>query len=245
MHVELNADVGEGCEQDRPLMDIISSANIACGWHAGDAVLMRDTVAMARSKGVAIGAHPGYPDREQFGRRDLRLEPAQVHAQVLYQVGALQAIARAQGARLSHVKPHGALYNRAAVDPALAQAIASAVHDADPSLALFGLAGGALIDAAARAGLRAVSEVFADRAYRSDGTLVPRGEAGAVIDDAALIAGRALRMVREGLVTAIDGRDVRIAAQSICLHGDRPHALESARSIRDAFKAAGIAIRAL
>jgi 5-oxoprolinase (ATP-hydrolysing) subunit A len=244
MHVDLNADVGEGFEFDCALMDIVSSANIACGWHAGDAALMYTTVARALAKGVAIGAHPSYPDREHFGRRDQCLDPTVVQAQVLYQVGALQAIARAQGARLAHVKPHGALYNQAALNPSLAAAIASAVRSIDPTVALFGLAGSALVDAARHAGLRAVSEVFADRAYRSDGTLVPRDQPGAVIEDPAQVPGRALRMAREGVVTSIDGKEVRIQAQSICLHGDGPHALEFARSIRDAFRSAGVAIQA-
>jgi len=244
MQVDLNADVGEGAGHDSELMEIISSANVACGWHAGDAGMMRDTVALALSRGVAIGAHPSYPDRDNFGRREMKLPAADVHAHVLYQVGALVAIARAQGARLAHVKPHGALYNQAAADAQLADAVAQAVRDIDPSLAIYGIAGGALIDAARRAGLRAVAEVFADREYQADGTLVPRTHKAAVIEDLERVPARTLLMVREGVVTSVDGRLVPLAAQSICLHGDAAHALAFARAIKITLSAAGIEVRA-
>jgi 5-oxoprolinase (ATP-hydrolysing) subunit A len=244
MRVDLNADVGEGGPHDQPLMKLISSASIACGGHAGDALSMRDTAALALSAGVAIGAHPGFPDRGSFGRAALRAEPADVHAQVLCQVGALSAIVQAQGGRLSHVKPHGALYNQAATDPALADAIAAAVRSVDPALALFGLAGSAMIAAATRAGLRAVSEAFADRAYRSDGTLVPRDEPGALITDPSEAGRRALAIARDRLAMAIDGTRVQVHADTICLHGDSPGADLIAASIHRALAAAGIEIRA-
>lgn len=243
MHVDLNADLGEGGPHDCALMPWISSANIACGGHAGDALTMRDTVALARAAGVAIGAHPGYPDRAGFGRAPRQSDPSDVHSQVLSQVGALAAIVRAQGGRLSHVKPHGAMYNQAASDPALADAIATAVRSVDPSLALYGLAGGALLAAAVRAGLRPVGEAFADRAYRADGTLVQRGEAGALIDDPDDAARRALRFVSERAAVAIDGSRIAVHADTICLHGDSPAADRMARAIREALLAAGVRIQ--
>jgi UPF0271 protein len=244
MRVDLNADVGEGCAHDRALMSLITSANIACGWHAGDASTMRDTVALALSSGVALGAHPSYPDRISFGRLPMQLELADVHAQVVCQVGALAAIARSQGGRLSHVKPHGALYNQAASDPLLAEAIAAAVRAVDPALALFGLAGGALLAAASRAGLTAVSEVFADRAYQGDGSLVPRGRTGAVIEDLDDIRRRTLAFARDGTAIAVDGSRVKVLAQTICLHGDTPNADAVARCIRATLDGAGVLVRA-
>ncbi|NCT82273.1 MAG: 5-oxoprolinase subunit PxpA [Comamonadaceae bacterium] len=244
MHVDLNADLGEGAPDDAALLALVSSANIACGWHAGDARLMQATVAAALARGVAIGAHPSYPDREHFGRREMQLKPEQVRADLLYQIGALDALVRAAGGRLHHVKPHGALYNQAARDPALADAIAAAVLDIDPSLAVYGLAGGELLRAAERAGLRAVAEVFADRGYRADGSLVPRSQPGALIDDVGNAVARTLRMVREGVVTAVSGETVPLQAQTLCLHGDGPHALAFARAIHQALTDAGIDLRA-
>ena len=244
MHVDLNADLGEGAPDDTELLALVSAANIACGWHAGDARLMQATVAAALARGVAIGAHPSFPDREHFGRREMQLPPEQVHADVLYQVGALQAIVRAAGGRLHHVKPHGALYNQAARDPVLADAIAQAVRDIDPGLALYGLAGGELLRAADRAGLRPVSEVFADRGYQADGSLVPRSQPGAMVEDGAQAVARTLRMVREGVVQAVTGETVPLQAQTICLHGDGPHALAFARALRTALTQAGVLLRA-
>jgi UPF0271 protein len=241
--VDLNADLGEGGEYDHELLQIVSSANIACGWHAGDATTMQATVAHALRHGVAIGAHPSYPDRANFGRSEMNLPPETVYADVLYQVGALAAIVRAQGGRLSHVKPHGALYNQAARDPALAKAIAEAVHAIDPDLALYGLAGSALVEAAKAAGLKAVSEVFADRGYRADGSLVPRSGPGALIEDGDEAVARTLRMVREGTVVAVDGCGVSIAAETVCLHGDGAHALEFARALRSALTGAGVSLQ--
>jgi len=244
MHVDLNADLGEGAPDDAELLALVSSANIACGWHAGDARLMQATVAAALERGVAIGAHPSYPDRENFGRSEMQLSPEQVRADVIYQVGALDALVRAAGGRLHHVKPHGALYNQAARDPALASAIAAAVLDINPSLAIYGLAGGELLEAAEHAGLRAVAEVFADRGYRADGSLVPRSQPGALIHDTDEAVARTLRMVREGVVRAVSGEIVPLRAQTICLHGDGPHALAFARAIRQALNQAGVETRA-
>lgn len=244
MHVDLNADLGEGAPDDAALLGFVTSANIACGAHAGDAPLMQATVRAALARGVALGAHPSYPDREHFGRRELQRSPDDVHADVLYQVGALAAIAHACGGRLHHVKPHGALYNQAARDPALAEAIVSAVRALDPQLAVYGLAGGELLRAAERAGLRAVAEVFADRGYRADGSLVPRSQPGALIDDTHAAVARTLRMVREGVVQTVTGETVPLRAQTVCLHGDGPHALAFARALHDALREAGVTLRA-
>ncbi|RZL37208.1 MAG: 5-oxoprolinase subunit PxpA [Rubrivivax sp.] len=244
MHVDLNADLGEGAADDAQLLALVSSANIACGWHAGDARLMQATVTAALARGVAIGAHPSYPDRENFGRSDMQLAPADVQADLVYQIGALDALVRAQGGRLQHVKPHGALYNQAARDPALADAVATAVRAVDPGLALYGLAGSELLRAAERAGLRAVAEVFADRGYRADGSLVPRSQPGAFIDSTDEAVARTLRMVREGVVVAVSGETVPLKAQTICLHGDGPHALAFARAIHAALIAAGVRLGA-
>lgn len=243
LHVDLNADLGEGAPDDAELLALVSSANIACGWHAGDARLMHATVGAALERGVAIGAHPSYPDRENFGRSEMQLAPADVRADLIYQIGALDALVRAAGGRLHHVKPHGALYNQAARDPALADAIAGAVLDVNPSLAVYGLAGGELLRAAERAGLRAVAEVFADRGYRADGSLVPRSQPGALIEDEEASLAQTLALVRDHQVRAVDGSTVSVNAQTVCLHGDGAHALAFARRIRDRLTAEGIAIR--
>jgi UPF0271 protein len=243
VHVDLNADLGEGAPDDAALLALVSSANIACGWHAGDARLMQATVAAALARGVAIGAHPSFPDRENFGRSEMQLAPDAVRADLIYQIGALDALVRAQGGCLHHVKPHGALYNQAARDPVLADAIASAVRAVHPSLVVYGLAGGELLRAAERAGLRAIAEVFADRGYRADGSLVPRSEPGAHIDDVDETVARTLRMVREGVVVAVTGETVPLQAQTLCLHGDGPHALAFARAIHTALTAAGVQLR--
>ena len=244
LHVDLNADLGEGAADDTALLALVSSANIACGWHAGDARLMQATVAAALDRGVAIGAHPSYPDRENFGRSEMQLKPADVHADLIYQIGALDAMVRAQGGRLHHVKPHGALYNQAARDPGLADAIAAAVLDVDPGLALYGLPGSELLRAGERAGLRTVAEVFADRGYRNDGSLVPRNQPGAFVEDVDVAVARTLRMVTEGVVQTVSGETVPLQAQTICLHGDGPHALAFARAIHAALTAAGVQLHA-
>ncbi|BBE08241.1 LamB/YcsF family protein [Mycoavidus cysteinexigens] len=243
MQIDLNADLGEGCTTDEALLDLISSANIACGWHAGGANEILNCTRWARQKGTAIGAHPSFNDRENFGRTEHRLSAEEIHAALLYQLGALSAIVRAQGACVTHVKPHGALYNQAAREPAVAQAISAAIRDFDPKLAIFGLANSALITAAQQAGLKAVEEVFADRAYRADGSLVPRGTPGAVLEDEDEVLARTLKMVREQRVQAIDGHWVTLKVQTICLHGDNPHALAFARRIRAQFDAEGIQVR--
>ncbi|SPD63084.1 putative lactam utilization protein, UPF0271 family [Cupriavidus taiwanensis] len=244
MQIDLNADLGEGCGNDEALLALISSANIACGWHAGDAATMVQTVQWALAHGVAIGAHPSYPDRENFGRTEMQRDPEHVYADVLYQIGALAAIVRAQGGVLHHVKPHGALYNQAVRDPALARAIVRAVRDFDADLVFFGLAGSQMIDVAKEAGLRVKQEVFADRGYNPDGTLVRRGTPGALHEDEEVALDQTLTMVREQRVRAIDGSWVPIQAETVCLHGDGAHALAFARRIRERLGAEGIAIRA-
>jgi UPF0271 protein len=224
------------------VLPLVTSASIACGFHAGDPLTMRRSVALARRHGVVVGAHPGYPDLAGFGRRELAASPDEIAAMVLYQVGALAAVCRAERAPLRYVKPHGALYNRAAVDRAAAEAIAEAVRLADPSLALLGLAGSELVAAAERAGLRAVGEAFADRAYLADGTLAPRGRPGAVLEDETTVVRRALGIVREGRVRALDGGDVAVRAGSLCVHGDNPRAPALLGALRAAFVADGIAV---
>ncbi len=233
--IDLNADLGEGSvpwedSPDRQLLGLVSSASIACGFHAGDPVRMRRTAAVARRLGVTIGAHPGYPDREGFGRREWNATPAEVSAWVNEQVGALIGCAAAEGARVRYVKPHGALYNRAARDEPIARAIAEAVRSVDASLALLGLAGSAMIEAARSLDLVAVPEAFIDRGYAPDGSLVPRDRPGALITDPEVAADRAVRFVRGG------------AARSLCVHSDSPGAAELLRAVRARFEAAGIAV---
>lgn len=242
LRVDLNADVGEGMGDDAALLDIVTSANIACGLHAGDARTMADTVALCLRRGVAIGAHPSFDDREGFGRRDMNIAPEAARALVLRQIEAVATIAAAAGARLKHVKPHGALYNMAARDPALAGAIAGAVREFDSNLLLVGLAGSALMVAGESAGLRVASEAFADRAYRKDGTLVPRSQPGALIEDADLAVARALDMVRTAAVRSIDGAMVAVRAETICVHGDTPGAAAMAGVLRAALEDAGVAV---
>ncbi|MGH8657879.1 MAG: 5-oxoprolinase subunit PxpA [Gammaproteobacteria bacterium] len=242
MVIDLNADVGEGCGQDEALLELVSSANIACGWHAGSADIMRRTVRSALAHGVAIGAHPSFPDREGFGRREMRLPADPMYAAMLYQIGALSAIARAESACLSHVKPHGALYNQAACDKHLADTLVAAIRDVDPCLRVVGLASGELIAAARRAGLSAIEEVFADRRYNADGTLVKRERPGALITDAEAAVAQTLAIVTSGEVTALDGRVVPMRADTVCLHGDSVHALVLAQRIRQALQQAGIVI---
>ncbi|MDY1036378.1 5-oxoprolinase subunit PxpA [Lelliottia sp. CFBP8978] len=244
MVVDLNADLGEGCGSDAELLTLISSANIACGFHAGDAQTMRECVREALKNGVAIGAHPGFADRENFGRTAMNVSAETIYAQMLYQIGALHAITRAEGGQLRHVKPHGALYNQAAKDPALAEAIARAVHDVDPGLILVGLAGSALIHAGQRAGLITREEVFADRGYQADGRLVPRTEPGALIADEEHALAQTLEMVLRGRVKSLSGEWATVQAQTVCLHGDGEHALAFARRLRNEFRLNNITISA-
>ncbi|WP_050465389.1 5-oxoprolinase subunit PxpA [Herbaspirillum autotrophicum] len=245
MHIDLNADLGEGCDTDEMLLTLVSSANIACGWHAGDAQTMRNCVRWALQNHVAIGAHPSFPDRENFGRSNMQLPPEEIISGMLYQLGALDAIIKAEGGRMTHVKPHGALYNMAAKDAVLANAICAAVRSFNPELAVFGLAGSELIAAARHADLSAVEEVFADRAYQADGSLVSRTQAGAMIEDEAQAIAQTISLVRDKQVTALDGSTVKVNAQTVCLHGDGAHALSFARTIRARLEQEGISVRAL
>lgn len=250
MTIDLNADVGESygafsIGNDEALLALVSSANIACGVHAGDPIVMRRTVANALAGGASLGAHPGYPDLQGFGRRSISMTEAEVYGWVLYQIGALQAFARAAGSALRHVKPHGALYNDAAKDPALARGIARAVLDAGGGLFLVGLPGCAMERAAAEAGVPYAREFFADRAYENDGSLVPRARDGAVIHDEELCARRVLALVRDGEVETIDGKVIPVRADTICLHGDNKKALDFANSLTKALLGAGVAIRPL
>lgn len=255
MRIDLNADVGEGRSAavggaappggDAALMPSITSANVACGFHAGDPGMMRATVVLAREHGVAVGAHPGFPDLEGFGRRELQVAPRDVEDFVVYQIGALAAIAAGQGVRLQHVKPHGALFNMAVRDRALADAIARAAAAIDRELIVFGLPDSELVAAGARAGLRTAREGFADRAYQADGTLLPRSRPGAVIHEPEIVVRRAVRMVREGIVDAVDGSRVRLALDTLCVHGDTPGAAELAARIRRTLIEAAIELKAV
>ncbi len=250
MKVDLNADVGESfgnyeCGMDSEVIRYITSANIACGFHASDPLIMKKTVSMAKENGAAIGAHPGYQDLVGFGRRNMAVSPAEVKAMVQYQIGALNAFCNAAQVHLKHVKPHGAMYNMAAKDEALATAIAQGIMEVNPELILLGLSQSLLISAAEKIGLRTASEVFADRAYQSDGTLVPRSREGAIIHDEDLAVRRCVRMVKEGVVTSIDGKDIPIKADSICLHGDGEKAVIFARRIHEELLREGVEVTAI
>lgn len=244
MHIDLNADLGEGCGSDAALLELVSSANIACGFHAGDAQTMVESVRVALKNGVAIGAHPSFPDRENFGRTAMQLPPETVYAQTLYQIGALDSITRALGGTMRHVKPHGMLYNQAAKEAPLADAIARAVRDCSPALILVGLAGSELIRAGERYGLATRQEVFADRGYQDDGSLVARTQPGALISDEEQALSQTLEMVQSGRVKSINGVWTPVTAQTVCLHGDGEHALLFARRLRRAFEERNIKISA-
>jgi UPF0271 protein len=250
MRIDLNSDLGESfgpwpMGQDAALMASISSANVACGFHAGDPGAMRETVALARKHGVAVGAHPGFPDLVGFGRREMKATPQEVEDFVVYQVAALAGIAATQGVSLQHVKAHGALYNMACRDRALADAIARAVAMVDRTLILFGLPGSELLRAGEAAGLPVAAEVFADRAYERDGSLANRNKPGSVIHETDAVVARAVRMVRDRNVVAVDGSVVPLEAQTICLHGDTPGAADLARAVRSGLEKAGVEIRRL
>ena len=238
--IDLNADVGEVVGDDEGVLPSVSSANIACGFHAGNPVVMRTTVQLARRHGVAVGAHPGFQDLEGFGRREMRVSTAELENLIAYQIGALAGVAAVEGVRLSHVKPHGALYNMAARDAGLADAIARAVRAVDASLVLFGLSGSELVAAGERAGLRVASEAFADRGYWPNGNLAPRGTPGAVMTGVEDVVRRAVGMARGQAVTSVDGSNVSVRADTICIHGDTPGAAALARAVRSALIAAGI-----
>jgi UPF0271 protein len=247
--IDLNADVGESfgpwrLGEDERLIPMLSSANVACGFHAGDPATIERTVAIAARAGVAIGAHPGYPDLAGFGRRDLAMPADELEAAIVYQVGAVAAFARDAGVELRHVKAHGALYNTAAHDPAIAAAVARAVRRCSRELVLFGLAGSVQLEAGREAGLVVAAEAFPDRAYEADGSLASRSRGGSVLTDSAEIAARAVAMARDGQVTARDGTVLELRADTLCLHGDTPGAADHARAVRAALEAAGVRLEA-
>lgn len=247
LSVDLNCDMGESfgaytIGRDEEILDLVTSANIACGFHAGDPAVMRKTVRMAAEKGIGIGAHPGLPDLMGFGRRNMQISPQEAYDMTIYQVGALAAFAKAEGSTVRHVKPHGALYNMAAKDARLAEAIAEAVYDVSPGLILFGLAGSELVKAGEKAGLKTASEVFADRTYQQDGSLTPRREPNALIEDRETAAKQVIRMIKEGVVTSVQGEDVSVRADTICIHGDGRQALAFAEFIRQSLEREGIKI---
>lgn len=247
--IDFNSDLGEGfglyrMGDDEAVLRQITSANIACGFHAGDPRIMRRTVAAAVENGVAIGAHPSFPDLQGFGRRKMMLSPDEAYECVLYQIGALSAFVAAQGTALQHVKPHGALYNQAAADPVLAKAICEAVRDFNPNLYLYGLANSALTDAAEAAGLAVKHEVFGDRTYQPDGSLTPRALPNAMITQADQAVAQVLCMLRNGYVLATDGTKVPVRADTLCIHGDQPGAAAFARAIREALVGEGVSVRA-
>lgn len=247
--VDLNADLGEGfgvwrLGDDDAMLGIVTSANLACGFHAGNPVGLARTCRAAADRGVRIGAQVGYFDLAGFGRRRIDVEPEELRADVIYQIGALQAMARAAGATLGYVKPHGALYNTITVEQEQARAVAAAVHAVDPGLPVLGLAGSAFFAEAKRLGLRTVAEVFADRAYLPDGQLVPRHHEGAVLREPEEIADRVAVMVRAGQVSAIDGSMIDVDAESICVHGDSPGAVQIATAVRRRLEAEGVTLKA-
>jgi 5-oxoprolinase (ATP-hydrolysing) subunit A len=248
--MDLNCDMGESfgayaLGQDAAVMPFITSANIACGYHAGDPLVMTATVTLAARHGVAIGAHPGYPDLQGFGRRGMELTPEEVQAMILYQIGALSGFTRAAGVDLVHVKPHGALYNQAAKDPVLAGAIARAVAKFSSALILVGLAGSALIAAGQEAHLHTASEAFPDRAYNPDGSLRSRKLPGAVLEDSTAVLQHAMELAAQGIKVETGSRSHYLPVDTLCLHGDHPHAGENARQVRSALEAAGIVVTRL
>ncbi|MEV0596197.1 LamB/YcsF family protein [Nonomuraea cavernae] len=249
MVIDLNADLGEGfgiweLGDDLALLDIVTSANVACGFHAGDPVTIRRACAAAVDRGVSIGAQVSYRDLAHFGRREMDMEPEELCAEVLYQLAAVDGIARAMGGRVSYVKPHGALYNRVCRDEVQAAALVDAVVDYDPSLPVLTLPGSVVHRAAAAEGVATIAEAFADRAYTSAGALVSRREPGALVHDPAAVSARAVRMAVEGSVTSIDGTPVPVSARSICVHGDTPGAVVLAQAVRDGLLEAGVVLQA-
>lgn len=245
--IDLNADLGEGfgrsrVTEDEQLLDLVSSANIACGFHAGDATTMRDTVRAAKVRGVTIGAHPSYPDIPGFGRRELDLPSKEISLHVTYQIRALRDICGAERAKLSYVKPHGALYNRAARDPDAARAVVDAIREVEASLTLLGPAGSEMARAAERAHIAFATEAFVDRAYKPDGTLVSRAEPGAIIYDVNKAVQRAVMLVKGQTITADDGSELQVSAQSLCVHGDNPDAAAILRALNARLKESGVTI---
>lgn len=247
MPIDLNSDLGEGygpwtMGDDAAMLDIVSSANIACGFHAGDPAGLLSVLRQAAARGVAVGAHVSYPDRVGFGRRSMDVAPDDLTADVIYQIGALQGLARAAGTRVTYVKPHGALYNTIADDARQADAVIAGIRAVNPSLVLMGLAGAPVLERARAAGLTVVAEAFADRAYTAAGALVSRRQKGAVLHDPDLIAARMLRLATEGVLEAEDGSILRLEADSICVHGDSPGAVAIAARVRDALVAGGVSV---
>lgn len=247
--IDLNCDMGESygiyrIGNDEAIFPYITSANIACGFHAGDAAVMKRTVRMALEYNVAVGAHPGLPDRQGFGRRDMSISAEEGYDMVVYQIGALAAFVQSEGGILRHVKPHGALYNMAASDKPLAEAIAEAVYKVNPMLVLYGLSGSALTTAGSKIGLRVANEVFAERTYQDNGSLTSRKSANALITDEEVAGAQCLRMVKEGLVTTTNGTDIAVKADTICLHGDGEHAALFAAKIHTLFKEENIGLQA-
>ncbi|MEO1909083.1 MAG: 5-oxoprolinase subunit PxpA [Paracoccus sp. (in: a-proteobacteria)] len=247
--IDLNSDLGEGygawqMGDDAAMLDIVSSANVACGFHAGDPRGLMTTLEQAAARGVAVGAHVSYPDRVGFGRRNMDVAPDDLRADVIYQIGALQGLARAAGTRVTYVKPHGALYNTIAQDAGQGDAVIAAIRAIDPDLVLMGLAGAPILDRARAAGLRVVAEAFADRAYTPEGALVSRRQAGAVLHDPETVAARMVQLATTGVIQAVDGSDLHLQADSICVHGDSPGAVQMAAQIRQALLARGVTIAA-
>ena len=248
--VDLNSDLGESfgnytLGMDEEILKYVSSANVACGWHAGDPMVMEKTIALAKEYGTAVGAHPGFPDLLGFGSRTMAVTPEEAKAYVKYQLGALWAFTESHGLKIQHVKPHGAIYNMAAVDEKLAIAMCEAVYEVDKDIIFMGLAGSKMITAAEKVGLRAASEVFADRAYNDDGTLVSRKLPGSMIKDKQLAIKRVVRMIKDGKGETINGNDIDIKADSVCVHGDNPKALEFVKNIRETLISEGITIKNL
>lgn len=248
MRIDLNSDLGESfgawrMGDDETMLGIVSSANVACGFHAGDPSGIRATLEQAAARGVVVGAHVSYPDKVGFGRRNMDVTSAELTADVIYQIGALQGLAKAAGTRVAYVKPHGALYNTIAGDAHQADAVIAAMLAVDPSLAMLALAGAPIVDRCRAAGLPVVEEAFADRAYTPQGTLVSRREPGAVLHDPELVAARMLRLATDGVIEAIDGSTLRLPAQSICIHGDSPGAVAMAQRVREVLVVGGVEIR--
>lgn len=248
MGMDINSDLGEGygpwrMGDDAAMLEIVSSANIACGFHAGDPLTILSTLRGAAARGVAVGAHVSYPDRVGFGRRRMDVAPDELTADVIYQIGALQGLAAAAGTRVSYVKPHGALYNTIADDAVQADAVIAGIRAVDPGLVLMALAGAPILERARSAGLPVVAEAFADRAYTPTGALVSRRDPGAVLHDPDRVAGRMVRLATEGVIEAVDGSLLRLEAHSICVHGDSPAAVAMATAVRRRLTAEGVAIR--
>ena len=242
--IDINCDLGEGIGNDELIMPYISSANIACGYHAGDANTMKQTVELCKKYNVAVGAHPSFPDKENFGRTDMLLHPGEIYEMIIKQINGLEKVAMSADVPVHHVKPHGALYNMAARDKGLAPFVALALLDTNPKYILYGLSGSYLIKEAKNLGLKTVSEVFADRTYKDDGSLTSRNKPGALIENTDAAVAQVLQMVKERTVTSVTGKKVPIVAETICIHGDGEHAVEFAKAVHRALKENNIAIKA-